>query len=99
MRKLLFTIAFFLTVACSLAQMESGKQIYSAPGLEKLLSTAKTVAILPFKVSISYKKMPKGMTMEAVKENEKQESLQMQQGMYTYLLRKDDEKSGKGIPV
>jgi hypothetical protein len=35
--------------------------------------------------------MPKGMTMEAIKENEKQESLQMQQGMYTYLLRKADD--------
>jgi hypothetical protein len=35
--------------------------------------------------------MPKGMTIEAVKENEKQESLQMQQGMYTYLLRKADD--------
>lgn len=91
MRKLLFTIAFSLTVAFSLAQIESGKQIYSAPGLEKLLSSAKTVAILPFKVSISYKKMPKGMTMDAVKENERQESLQMQQGMYTYLLRKADD--------
>jgi hypothetical protein len=91
MRKIILTFAFILTVAYNFAQIESGKQIYSSPVLNDLLSSAKTVAILPFKVSISYKKMPKGLTMEAVKENERQESFQMQQGMYTYLLRKADD--------
>jgi hypothetical protein len=91
MRKIILTFAFILTVAYNFAQIESGKQIYSSPVLNDLLSSAKTVAILPFKVSISYKKMPKGLTMEAVKENERQESFQMQQGMYTFLLRKADD--------
>jgi hypothetical protein len=53
-----------------------------------MLYTAKSVAILPFKVSISYKRMPKNVTLDQIKENEKAESSQMQEGMYTYLLRK-----------
>jgi hypothetical protein len=88
MKKSFFTFAFLLTVTASFAQFESGKQVFRSPGLDDLLSSAKTVAILPFRVAISYKKMPKGLTLDMVKDNEKQESLQMQQGMYTYLLRK-----------
>lgn len=93
MQKIFFTFAFLLTVLTSFGQFESGKQIFSSPGLPDLLASTKTVAILPFRVSISYKKMPKGLTLDMVKENEKQESVQMQQGMYTYLLRKANDYS------
>jgi len=93
MKKTFTTFAFLLTVLCSFAQFESGKQIFSAPGLPDLLASAKTVAILPFKVAITYKKMPKGLTLDMVKDNEQQESVQMQQGMYTYLLRKASDYS------
>jgi hypothetical protein len=93
MKKTFTTFAFLLTVLCSFAQFESGKQIFSAPGLPDLLASAKTVAILPFKVAITYKKMPKGLTLDMVKDNEQQESVQMQQGMYTYLLRKANDYS------
>ncbi len=72
---------------------QATKQIYASPQLERLISTAKTAAILPFNVSISYKKMPKGATVESIKEDEKKESIQMQQGMYTFLLRKSDDYS------
>ena len=93
MKKTFITFAFLLTVLCSFAQFESGKQIFSAPGLPDLLASAKTVAILPFKVAITYKKMPKGLNLDMVKDNEQQESVQMQQGMYTYLLRKANDYS------
>ena len=43
--------------------------------------------------SFSYKKMPKGVSLENVKDNERQESIQMQQGMFTYLLRKSNDYS------
>ena len=67
---------------------QSAKQIFESPDLKSMLYTAKTVAILPFKVSISYKRLPKNVTLEQIKNNEKAESGQMQEGMYTYLLRK-----------
>jgi hypothetical protein len=63
--------------------------------LSELVSTAKTVAILPFKAKISYKRMPKGTTVESVKEEEKALTTTMQQGMLTYLLRKSDDYTVK----
>ena len=37
--------------------------------------------------------MPKGVTVENIKEEEKVASIQMQEGMYTYLLRKSNDYS------
>ena len=86
---LLIASLFFYTDIFS----QSERQIFEYPNLKSLISTAKKVAILPFNVSISYEKMPKGMSLDQIKDNEKAESIQMQQGMYTYLLRKLDNYS------
>jgi hypothetical protein len=83
-----FIIVSFLVSFALFGYSQSAKQIFESPDLKSMLSTAKTVAILPFKVSISYKRMPKNVTLDQIKENEKAESFQMQDGMYTYLLRK-----------
>jgi hypothetical protein len=72
---------------------QSERHIFEYPNLKSLISTAKKVAILPFNVSISYEKMPKGMSLEQIKDNEKAESIQMQQEMYTYLVMKSDNYS------
>lgn len=37
--------------------------------------------------------MPKDISLDQIKENEKAESVQMQEGMYTYLLRKSKDYS------
>jgi len=86
MKNIIFVIVFSLFTFSGFSQ--SAKQIFESPDLKSMLYTAKTVAILPFKVSISYKRTPKDVTLEQIKDNEKAESTQMQQGMYTYLLRK-----------
>jgi hypothetical protein len=86
MKKFLITSILMLFVFFGNSQ--SAKQIFESPDLKSMLYTAKTVAILPFKVSISYKRLPKNVTLEQIKNNEKAESGQMQEGMYTYLLRK-----------
>jgi len=67
---------------------QGAKQTYEAPNLKQTLSTHKIVAILPFRVTISYKKMPKNFDPAGNLQQEKEEGLNMQQGMYTYLLRK-----------
>jgi hypothetical protein len=90
MKKLLLITSFFI---CTASFSQSAKQIFESPNLKSVLYTAKKVAILPFNVSISYKKMPKGMSLDQIKDNEKAESIQMQQGMYTYLLRRSDDYS------
>ena len=86
MKNIIFIILFSLFTFSGFSQ--SAKQIFESPDLKSMLYTAKTVAILPFKVSISYKRTPKDVSLEQIKDNEKAESVQMQQGMYTYLLRK-----------
>lgn len=67
---------------------QATKQVYESPELYSLVGRAKKVAILPLNVSISYKKLPKGVTVENIREDEKKESVQLQQGMFTFLLRK-----------
>jgi hypothetical protein len=86
MKNIISVIVFLLFTFSGFSQ--SAKQIFESPDLKSMIYTAKTVAILPFKVSISYKRTPKDVSLEQIKDNEKAESVQMQQGMYTYLLRK-----------
>jgi hypothetical protein len=88
-----FLIVTILMSFAAFSYSQSAKQIFESPDLKSMLYTAKTVAILPFKVSISYKRMPKGISLDQIKENEKAESIQMQEGMYTYLLRKSKDYS------
>jgi hypothetical protein len=90
MKRILLITSLFI---CTASFSQSAKQIFESPNLKSVLYTAKKVAILPFNVSISYKKMPKGMSLDQIKDNEKAESIQMQQGMYTYLLRRSDDYS------
>ena len=77
-----------LTTTTTFAQFESGKQIFKAPGFKDSLEKHKVVAILPFKATIAYKRMPKGFDLAGNNLEEKKLGINMQQGMYTYLLRK-----------
>lgn len=79
-------IAALLCVMCLFGQ--STKQTYQVPNLKSHLTKHRIVAILPFRVSISYKKVPKGFDAEGNRLQELKDGINMQQGMYTYLLRK-----------
>lgn len=85
-------ICFFITMP-TFAQFESGKQIFKSASFKDSLEKHKVVAILPFKATIAYKRMPKGFNLEGNKLEEKKLGINMQQGMYTYLLRKGGEYS------
>jgi len=89
-RKISLLAGFCLAVITANAQLlgESAKQVYKAPGYKDSLEQHKIVAILPFKSTISYKRMPKKFDAEANAAEEKKLGLNMQQGMFTYLLRK-----------
>ena len=80
-------LCLFFT-STTFAQLESGKQIFKSPGFKDSLEKHKVVAILPFKATIAYKRMPKGFNLEGNNLEEKKLGINMQQGMYTYLLRK-----------
>lgn len=73
--------------------MNAQKQIFETPNMEEIISTHKTVAILPFGTTISYRKQPKDFNAAANKEEEIKLGLDMQTGMYTFLLRKSSNYS------
>jgi hypothetical protein len=72
----------------SIAQFEGSKQVFSSPKMQTEIYKHKKVAILPFKATISYKKLPKNFDKEANEQDQNNLSMSLQQGMYTYLLRK-----------
>jgi hypothetical protein len=78
-----------LIIICLIAFKASAqKQIFESPNLKTAIKTQKTVAILPFVVSITYKKQPKGYDPAANKAEELKSGKSIQASMYTYLLRR-----------
>ncbi|WP_207495472.1 hypothetical protein [Aridibaculum aurantiacum] len=88
--KLLMGLALVFVQLTSSAQFETAKQVFSSPQMKTEILKHKKVAILPFNATISYKRMPKNFDAEGNKADEKALSTQLQQGMYTYLLRKSE---------
>ncbi|TDH23006.1 hypothetical protein EXU57_18260 [Segetibacter sp. 3557_3] len=87
--KRLFAAIITLTLAkSSSAQFEASKQVFNSPVLKTEIQKHKVVAILPFNATVSYKRLPKNFDAAANKTEEQSMSVNMQSGMYTYLLRK-----------
>ncbi len=91
-----FSFVLALVIAASLqgfSQFEGAKQTYSSPNMKDEISKHKSVAILPFDVAITYKRPPKNYDSSANKNEEINIAKNLQQSMYTYLLRKSDKYS------
>lgn len=87
------TTLIFLTILCFTAKAfaqfgGNTKQVFESPNLKTEIANHKIVAILPFNVSITYRKQPKNFNAEANSEQEQKMSSSIQASMYTYLLRK-----------
>lgn len=89
MKNKLLLIAAVLCSTATFAQFEGSKQVYESKNLKDAIATHKTVAILPFNATVTYKRIPKNFDAEANKKDEATLATNMQQGMYTYLLRKN----------
>jgi hypothetical protein len=85
-------LLLFITIG-GYGQLETAKQTYSAPNLKTEIQKHKTVAILPFDVSIIYKRVPKHYDSSATKNEELSLTTNLQSSMFTYLLRKADKYS------
>lgn len=86
-----FVFSLILTASLTnLFSQETEKQIYEADNLKKILQTHKVVGILPFTVTVTYKRPPKNFDEEAHKNEEMSFSKTLQSEMFTYLLRKKD---------
>jgi hypothetical protein len=90
--KSLLMSALVLATSAVVAQ-ESAKQVYESPKLKTEIAKQKTVAILPFTTSITYKRPPKNFDAAAHAAEEKNLTTDLQSSMYTYLLRKNDKYS------
>jgi hypothetical protein len=81
-------VIFFISL--SVSGQETSKQIYSAPNLKDTISKHTIVAILPFTVSITYKRPPKNFDATSNQNEELSLGKNLQTEMFTYLLRKRD---------
>ena len=64
---------------------EKSKKIFTVPNLKDKIVNHKTIAILPFKVSILYKKTPKNYDPQIDRDEEIRLSFELQSKMYNYL--------------
>ena len=87
MKRIIYLLAF-VAISLQATAQETAKQIFSVQNLPAVLSVHKNVAIVPFRVTIGYKKLPKGFDLEGNRLEEQKSGLNLQQGMYTYLLRR-----------
>lgn len=83
MKKILF-FAFIMISISGIAQ----KQIYEDDNLNEIIKNHKTVAILPFDVSITHRKQNEALSAEMNTQQEETMSENIQSSMYTFLLRK-----------
>ncbi len=89
LKNLFICFLFFL----SFLGYSQSKQIFESPQLRTIVNQHKLVAILPYKVSITYKKQPKNFNADANRDQEKSMSNSIQSSMYTFLLRKRENYS------
>ena len=92
-KSFLTLIIMLFTLIPAFAQFEGAKQTYSSPNLKSEIAKHKIVAILPFDASITYRRPPKNYDSSANKNDEINIAKNLQQSMYTYLLRKADKYS------
>ena len=91
MKKIVTILVAAAICKSSVAQFEGSMQVYSSPKFKTEIPTHKTVAILPFTATISYRRTPKNFDEAANKAEQNTMATNLQQGMYTYLLRKSEE--------
>ncbi len=78
-------ITLFLFLALFVASC--APTIYLAPGFEKLKREHKNIAILPFTVDITMRKLPNDMTQEKLEDMKKSNGYSMQNEVYSQFLR------------
>jgi len=85
------SMKLFLTGVSILIISSCGPKIYKAGNFENSRNNIKTVAILPFLVTIDSKRLPKGVTIETLKRSEERRGHNMQCSAYTWLQKRQNE--------
>lgn len=66
-----------------------GPTIYKSQDFDNSKQTVKKVAILPFSVTIDTKRLPKGITVETLRESEQKTGYDVQNNVYTWFLKRN----------
>jgi hypothetical protein len=90
MRSFRIPVLIMITSVMVAGMARAGAQQYLNPNFKTITADHKTVAILPFKVTIDTKRL-KNVSMEAIQQNERDEALQFQKQFYIRLLQKSSE--------
>jgi len=79
--------ALVLSLAVVSPAMGAAQQ-YLNPDFANIAKNHKTIAVLPFKVTIDTNRLPKGTTMEMVQGSQKEEALEFQKQLYSRFLQR-----------
>lgn len=82
------TIKTSLFICLISAIYSCGPTIYKANNFEASRKKITTLAILPFSVSIESKRLPKGTTIETLKESQQKTGYEIQSNAYTWFLQR-----------
>ena len=81
---------FMFAALCAVLISSCAPTIYMGPGLDRSRATMKVLAILPFSISIDAKRLPKGISVETLKESEEKNGYEMQGTCYTWFLQRSN---------
>jgi hypothetical protein len=77
-----------LILAVTAMPAHSGAQKYTHPRFAELTQNHQQIAVLPFRVTVDMKHLPKNTTPEMVRQSEKDEGLEIQKVLYARLLQR-----------
>src|SRR6058998_946095 len=83
--------ALVLSVVVPTRAHAFGAQKFMNPNFKELTQNHKQIAILPFRVAIDLKHLPKNTTPEMVAQNAKEEGFEFQKQLYARLLQRSQE--------
>lgn len=82
------TCKAIIALCCVLTLNACSPTIYKSNNFESSKETVKTVAILPFSVSNSGTRLPKGTTAETLKESQRKTGYDIQSNAYSWFLQR-----------
>jgi hypothetical protein len=86
MKRLTVLLLAWLLIGAACAQAQS-REIYENPQFKSLAQNHKELAILPFAVTMTQKRLPKDVTPEMVHQQELQEGKNVQSALHSYFLK------------
>lgn len=84
-------IIFFGFLGITILLFSGCATVYTASDLQSGKNSIKSIAILPFDVTVQYNRLPKGITVEQINENERELGFVFQNQMYNRFLRKSEQ--------